>query len=376
MRCIFCGAVVDNEVSLLLPQELEHIFREGKKYGFRYTTLSGGEPLVYKYFREAVEIALKYSFWVNVTTNGLLINQDLINFLKCKNVNLRVSLHTLNPNKHCKITGTDTWNTVVNNIKLLKMNNMYFSIGCTIFDSNISEIEDIAQFAFKMGAAYIRFTPVVGVNMGMQYETDRDFYKDSISRITRLLLKYRKYIFYQKNKMFQSADLKREFVSMMTTRKCPAGSNLFMIVDSEHNVLPCQFVPKNEGWYQHCNELSFIQKDFSALHSLMEVNFDNSRNKEHKGECAKCDYVKTCLGGCLANRMPKNKIMEDEQDICMLSLLNEVLEETDPRDREFIIDYWMYYFNQRITKKDRNVYCMRKLPIWELNFRMDIPRDI
>lgn len=76
----------------------------------------------------------------------------------------------------------------------------------------------------------------------------------------------------------------------------------------------------------------------------------------------------------LSNRLPKNKTIEDEQDICMLKLINEILDELAEDERNFLIDYWMYYFNQRITRQDKNIYCMRKLPIWEINFRMDLPR--
>ncbi len=374
MKCVFCGAWVEENCPVLLPEDLKIIFKEGKAFGFRYTTLSGGEPLIYPYFKEAVEIAVMNGFWVNVTTNGLLIDQGIIDFLKSKNVNLRISLHTLKKEKHQAITGNDTWDIIVNNIKLLQKNKMYFSQGCTIYADNVSEIESMAEFAFESGAAYIRYTPVVGVNKGSGYETDREFYRDSLKRIVNVVLKYRSYISYEKSELSYSGQFKKDFISLMTTRRCPAGSNLFMIIDSDYNLLPCQFIPMEDGWYQHCDKMSSISEEFLSLRNNMMNHFRESRHKEHNGICKECEYVGTCLGGCLANRLPKSRKMEDEQDICILSLVNEVLEALKQEDQDFLIDYWMYYFNQRITKKDRNLSCMRKLPIWEINFRMDVPR--
>lgn len=282
MKCVFCGAWVEQKCSELLPEELDIIFQEGKNYGFRYTTLSGGEPLLYKDFRKAVEIAIKHGFWVNVTTNGLLIDQDLIDFILHKNVNLRVSLHTLNREKHKIITGTDSGDIVVDHIQLLHRNQMYFSLGCTLYDDNAEEVEDMVDFAFQTGAAYIRFTPVVGVNKGIQYETDWNFYKDILSRIIRKVLKYRKYIAYEKSQIHHTEESNNNFISLMTTRRCPSGSNLFMIVDSEHNILPCQFIPQKESWYQPCNNICDITNSFSMLREKMKKTFNHLWNRNIK----------------------------------------------------------------------------------------------
>ena len=100
MECEFCGAHVDTSPSKLTAKDVDKILNSGKKYGFRYTTFSGGEPLLYGELKDALKFAANNGFWVNITTNGLLINQEIIDFLKGKNINLRVSLHTLNPRKH------------------------------------------------------------------------------------------------------------------------------------------------------------------------------------------------------------------------------------------------------------------------------------
>ena len=127
MKCEFCGAYIDTEPQKLKANDIDKILHSGRKYGFRYTTFSGGEPLLYNELEEALKFADSNGFWVNITTNGLLISQETIDFLKDKNVNLRVSLHTLDP-KTLGNNGNRYFRKVISNIQLLKRNQMYFSL--------------------------------------------------------------------------------------------------------------------------------------------------------------------------------------------------------------------------------------------------------
>ncbi|GEM_PF-1118694 len=370
MKCEFCGAYIDTEPQKLKANDIDKILHSGRKYGFRYTTFSGGEPLLYNELEEALKFADSNGFWVNITTNGLLISQETIDFLKDKNVNLRVSLHTLDPKKHWEITGTDTLEKVISNIQLLKRNQMYFSLGCTIYDENINEIENMVDFAFQQNAAFIRFTPVVGVNKGKVYSTDKEFYSHSIKKIIEQSIKYKDFLYYEKGKI--SPDEK--VLAMMTTRRCPAGSKLFMIVDSENNLIPCQFIPMEKGWYIELEDYDNLEKDFENLRKIMNYNFKEGLEKGHRGICSHCEYVNTCQGGCLANRLQKGLTISDEQPICLYHIMRDLFEDIPKTHCQLLLDYWYYYYNQRITGKDKIRACVRKLPIWEVNFRMDKPR--
>ncbi len=65
---------------------------------------------------------------------------------------------------------------------------MYYSIGSTIYEENIDEIEDLIAFAFEQEAAFIRFTPVVGINKGEGHSIDSNFYKSTIKKLLNRLL--------------------------------------------------------------------------------------------------------------------------------------------------------------------------------------------
>lgn len=370
MECVFCGAHVDTDPNKLKADDIGKILHAGKEYGFRYTTFSGGEPLLYNELKEALKFADNNGFWVNITTNGLLINQEIIDFLRGKNVNLRVSLHTLDARKHRSITGTDTLDKVISNIELLKNNRMYYSLGCTIYDDNVHEIESMVDFAFKQNAAFIRFTPVAGVKKGKEHSTDNKFYRQSIKKIVEQSIKYKDFLRYEKSNV--SPD--ESFIAMMTTRRCPAGSRLFMIVDSDNNLIPCQFIPMKDNWYIELENYNNLEDDFERLRKKMNNHFEDGLRKGHRGICGSCEYVNTCQGSCLANRLPQGLTISDEQPICLYHIMRDLFAEIPRAYQPVLLDYWYYYYNQRVTGKDKMRSCVRKLPIWEINFRMDKPR--
>ena len=57
---------------------------------------------------------------------------------------------------------------------------MYYSIGSTIYEENVDEIEDL--IALLLNKKTIRFTPVVGINKGEGHSIDSNFYKSTIKK--------------------------------------------------------------------------------------------------------------------------------------------------------------------------------------------------
>lgn len=190
---------------------------------------------------------------------------------------------------------------------------MYYSIGSTIYEENVDEIEDLIAFAFEQEAAFIRFTPVVGINKGEGHSIDSNFYKSTIKKIIEQTIKYKDYLHYKKNKR----EPNEEFLAMMTTRRCPAGSNLFMIVDSDKNLTPCQFIPKKDGYYIDLRNYDNLENNFESLREKMNSHFKEGLTNGHNGICRNCNYINTCQGSCLANRLPKGLTISDEQPISL-----------------------------------------------------------
>lgn len=366
MKCSFCGSWKQNEAAAFIP--LERVFEmldAGKDYGFKFTTLSGGEPFLHKDIFDIIDYADKKGYWCNLTTNGLLIDENTITKLKNKKVNIRVSLHTLDRKLHEKMTGSDTLDKVLDAIKLLRDRRQFYSIGATIFEDNVNEIGKLAEFAFDAGSSFIRFTPVVSVFKGSNIKLDKEFYQEMLCNIISTAIKYKKFLNYSKgNDIFISDP-----IDIITTRRCPAGSNLFMIIDTTEIIIPCQFMPMDYDFPR----IKFESiKDLSAMKTGMDRIFSDEMLNNLQGECGKCAYKAVCFGGCIGSKVTKGLALTDDQPICIRDILKKVLPRFDRKDINDLIHYWYYHYNQRISMIDSNRSCVRKLPIWELNFKFRI----
>ncbi|HYF84275.1 MAG TPA: radical SAM protein [Clostridia bacterium] len=369
MQCLFCGAwKQDNPNQFIELDKVFSILDAGKDYGFKYTTLSGGEPLMHPNILEIIDYANNKGFWINITTNGLLIDDKFLSSIKGKKVNIRVSFHSLKKELHNKITNGDTYDQLVATINRLKELRVYYSIGSTIFEENVDEIEQLAEFALKSNAAFIRYSPVVSILKGNGIKLDQKFHEEMLVRIIKAALKYKNYLSYPKKNL----NLIGDPIDIMTTRRCPAGSDIFMIVDANQDIIPCQFFP-SEVEYPHCKYTCC--DDFKKLKNEMNGMFSEDFLDNLQGECKDCSFKSVCYGSCIGNKLTRGLKLTDEQPLCLRKIMKNALSGFSSKEMEDLMQYWYYHYNQRVSIFDRNKSCIRKLPIWELNFKYGIQQN-
>ena len=366
MKCSFCGAweqdISNYTISL---EDAVHTLEEGKKFGYKFLTLTGGEPLLHKNIKEIITYASQLGYWICVTTNGLKIDDDLIETLKCTRCQLRISLHTTDRNFHKEITQTDTWDIVLANMKKLADNAILFGIGMTVYEDNLQEIPNLAELAWRQGASFIRFTPVVGIRGGEGLKSDEDFYFRMLTSICTCALDNYHLLNYRLNRSLQG----KQMLDFMMTRQCAAGSNLFMILDALGNIVPCSFIEKKYDLYQPGFETA---NDFNKTINKMDQVFNFIQENGLSGECKNCLFVHSCKGGCIANKLSLGLQVTDEQPICYRKIMHRVLNQFTDKQKEKLINYWTYHFMQKCIGADKNKVCFRRLPIWEFNYRYEL----
>lgn len=358
LSCVFCGAW---KADCFLEQELSFIktaMETALEKGYKFVTLSGGEPFLHPDIFEIIDYAHKLGLWVNITTNGLLINQETIDRLKNRSVNLRISLHSLKPETYNRIVKADAFDKVLSTIEILKKNHIYYSLGCTLFESNFNEISDMIAFAYDNHAQYVRFSPVVGILDGKDYSCDYKYYVKLLKIICENIIRFKDAVAIEKNK-FSDKEFLRNY---MCTRPCPASSKSFVIVDTDKNMIPCQFVLDQKYKVRFEGPESFDQMYRNKENEIASLSFEPS------GKCGKCLYVKKCKGGCWANKITNGLPLDADQPICALDVVHEVLETFGKEEKEMLTYYWYTHFKLRFNEKD-DTYCFRKLPLWEVNFK-------
>ncbi len=145
LRCNYCmpqGTPLLEHDEVLRNEEFVHIISLFAGLGISKVRFTGGEPLVRKGFidilagtREACP-----DLELCITTNGILLNDEVINDLKKLNVKkLNISLDTLSQDKFKEITGKDYFNKVISNIETV--------LGQDFFEVKINSVlhEDILE---------------------------------------------------------------------------------------------------------------------------------------------------------------------------------------------------------------------------------------
>lgn len=363
MKCSFCGAwEQDIESSMLSISDVCFALTEGKKFGYKVVTLTGGEPLLHPDIERIISYASQLGYWICITTNGLAITDQIIDTVKKNRCILRVSFHTLNRELHCRMTGADSWQNVVDNIEKLKKKGVYYGLGTTTYSDNINEIPLLANYAWENKASFIRFTPVVGIRKGQGINNDANFYYQMLLTICEVVVKNFALLDYKKSDI----SLGKNILDIMLTRQCAAGSKMFIILDAKKNVVPCSFIEqKYELYEQGFNDMH----DFKRTIQRMEDVFDKIEQIGYEGECAECIYADSCKGGCVANKLSVGLDINSQQPICYRKIVYKVLSNFNEIDQQRLIDYWTSHYLKKCVGIEKNKVCFRRLPVWEINFK-------
>jgi MoaA/NifB/PqqE/SkfB family radical SAM enzyme len=160
--CKYCEVHKTDQSTQLSHSRILQIFQEAKEMGIREVTLSGGEPFFYENIWELIDHILKLNLKLNIITNGLLINsftKDEIAILKRTN-QIIVSLDSQNKDINNFLRGGGSFDKTIQGIKILKDNEIIFSVGTVINTFNIDHLNEFISFCKKLNVDYISFQPL------------------------------------------------------------------------------------------------------------------------------------------------------------------------------------------------------------------------
>jgi radical SAM protein with 4Fe4S-binding SPASM domain len=144
-------------------EELDSLFGTLATMGSFRLGLTGGEPLLRHDLFEIVDRAAKHGLCPCLTTNGLLITEEVAReFGRCDLVWLNVSLDGATAETNDRVRGAGTFERVVSNLRTLRKH-AGFTLAFTVMSSNAHEVEACAQLAEQVGATTAVFRPLYPV---------------------------------------------------------------------------------------------------------------------------------------------------------------------------------------------------------------------
>lgn len=165
LRCKHCYFFNNPILNKCLPESaVLKIVKKLINEGIFELSIGGGEPFCFEKIKELLRLATK-KMYVIVSSNGLLINDSIIEFLsKLGNFTLQISLDG-NENHHCKIRGI----TPEQYKKLLRIiikcsNRLNLQLGFMLSHMNYRDLESMIQFCILNKIKRLVILPYLGDN--------------------------------------------------------------------------------------------------------------------------------------------------------------------------------------------------------------------
>lgn len=157
LKCKTCYCERTNKEELS-KEEIFKVIDQLSSLGVPHIIFGGGEPLVKENFLDILEYAVNKGFVIDIDTNGILLNENLINAFGSIGINrIDISLDGSNEETNDFIRGKGTFKKIIYSIKMLKSKSFYVGVGVVITSKNSSEIERIIKLLDKLKVNEVHF---------------------------------------------------------------------------------------------------------------------------------------------------------------------------------------------------------------------------
>ncbi len=311
LRCEYCFAGKGDyeEGRMIMSPEIgkkaiDYLLHHSKGRHNLELDFFGGEPLMnFKAVKEVVEYARSKeaehdkTFRFTITTNGLLLDEDKINFINKEMSNVVLSIDgrkSVNDKVRARVDGRGCYDTIMPKfIDLVdKRGHDNYYVRGTFTKYNKDFAEDVLHLN-SLGFKQISVEPVVSDPKYPYSLTDEDLPEifDEYERLADIIIDREKngdaFNFFH-----YMLDLEQGPCAIKRLRGCGCG-NEYVAVTPEGDVYPCHQFVGMDGWkIGSVNDLSIDEN--------VKAEFAKA-NVYGKEECRDCWAKFYCSGGCNAN---------------------------------------------------------------------------
>ena len=176
LRCVYCmpehGVDTVAHDKILSYEEIIQLVKVFSSLGIRKIKLTGGEPLVRRNVAHLVRELKKIPGieQVTLTTNGILLAENMAQLAEAGIDGINLSLDTRNPEVFEKIARRDSFTQVMEGFyAALKYPEIPLKINCVPMGIEGQDILDMAEFARKY-PVHVRFIEMMPIGFGKQFE--------------------------------------------------------------------------------------------------------------------------------------------------------------------------------------------------------------
>ncbi|MDF2686803.1 MAG: hypothetical protein K0S55_1986, partial [Clostridia bacterium] len=283
----------------------------------------GGEPLMgFDVVKKTVEYARSIekennkNFRFTITTNGILLNDEIMDYINKEMSNVVLSLDgrkTVNDNVRIRVGGSGSYDAIVPKFKKFveKRGNGSYYIRGTFTSENLDFSEDVMHIK-DLGFEQVSVEPVV-LNENSPYALKEEHLPKIFDEYEKLALKLNQ--IKEKGEFFNffhfMIDLEQGPCVIKRVKGCGSGSE-YVSVSPEGDIYPChRFVGKHEFFMGNVLENNELNPKIKEMFTASTVL--------NKPECDRCWAKYFCSGGCAANNFNSNSdILKPHKISCEL----------------------------------------------------------
>lgn len=176
LRCVYCmpekGIELASHNDILTYDEILRLVRIMAELGIRKVRLTGGEPLVRLNIAELIARIkdLEGIEKVVMTTNGVLLKEQIGELLSSGLDGVNISLDTLNEDSFQEISRRTGLFKVLDGIKVAEKLGLNMKINCVPTKENLDQIPDLINMFSQKGNIPIRFIELMPIGQGRRMQ--------------------------------------------------------------------------------------------------------------------------------------------------------------------------------------------------------------
>ena len=316
LRCTYCFYLRTEQIypgrrHLMDDTTLERMIRDYQRlagevanYGWQ-----GGEPLLAgrEFFHRVFVLQEKHrqdgQFIANsVQTNGVLVDEAWVRLFARNRCLVGISLD--GPESvHDHYRGKGTHRRVIKAIRLMQQAGVEFNVLTVINDRNVRLMADLYRYLRGLGVRWMQFIPILEPD---EKGDAAPFSVDAAAYGEFMLAVFEEWKKHDAGRisvrMFDSLILHaagRKGLLCLHDGSCDA----YVVVEHNGDVYPCDFFVRPEWRAGNLNEFPSEENAFERL--LERPAIKRFREGRPLDECAGCEYVSICAGGCQKDRLAR-----------------------------------------------------------------------
>lgn len=303
---------VDNE---LTTEEGKKLLRDMKKANLGTIVFSGGEPLLRPDIFQLIKYACSLGIMPLMGSNGTLITPEVASRLKSSGLKaIAISIDSLNEKTHDEFRGKNgSLKKAMTGIKNAIDAGLRVQVNTTITKYNLDDIDEVMEYAKKVGSLSSHMLFLVDVGRGKKIEAtqlNKKEYKDTINKIIEkdigIRIKPTCAPQYKVEALFKG-------ISAVGGRGCIAGISYCSILPNG-DVHICPYTPVKVD--------SIREKDFDDIWENNDTFLKLRDYNQYKGRCGSCKYIDIC-GGCRARAFSATGDWLEADPYCLLEDLEK-----------------------------------------------------